>query len=425
MLQGRVVKKLFITLLFVMLGCPVFAYIDPGTGSMLLSVVIGASTALFFLLNSLFISLKRFVFAKKDLSDNSVPFAIYSEGKQYFGVFKPILDEFERREIPVLFLTSDENDPIFNENYRFVTGKFIGKGSKAYMNLAFLRADVCLMTTPQLDVLQLKRSKFVKHYSHIFHSITASMDYRLFSLDYYDSVLCDAQFQIPLIRELEKKRNLTPKELVVVGSTYMDYYSQQLKNTSLRNPTPPPYKILVAPSWGADSLLNKFGNNLLQKLAETDYKIIVRPHPQSMLVEKDLINNLMQKFPQFEWNFDANNLEVLSRADVMISDFSCVMFDYAFLFKRPFIFVNTEMNMEIYDMGDLDELPWRYRMMYEIGRELKLQNIDMLPQLIEETKHIDVQKIEAAKQLAWEKEGESAQNIVDFLINKQKEVSEC
>lgn len=224
----RLIAKLILVYFIIGFFTPVWAYIDPGTGSMLFSVVLGMCATAYFILHSLIINIKSSLFASRGLSKNNKPFVIYSEGSQYFSVFKPVIDEFERREIPLVYLTSSENDPVFEGEYKFVTREFIGTGNKAYFKLAFLRADVCLMTTPQLDVLQLKRSKFVKHYSHIFHAISFSMDYHLFGVDYYDSVLCDGEFQIPLIREIEKKRNLPAKELPVVGSTYMDYLASAI-----------------------------------------------------------------------------------------------------------------------------------------------------------------------------------------------------
>ena len=222
-MRVRLITRLILIYFIIGFFSPAWAYIDPGTGSMLFSVVLGMCATAYFVLHSLIIKLKSSLFASRGLSKNNKPFVIYSEGSQYFSVFKPVLDEFERRQIPLVYLTSAEDDPVFREEYKFVTSEFIGTGNKAYFKLAFLRADVCLMTTPHLDVLQLKRSKFVKHYSHIFHAIGFSMDYHLFAIDYYDSVLCDGEFQIPLIREIERKRNLPAKELPVVGSTYMDY----------------------------------------------------------------------------------------------------------------------------------------------------------------------------------------------------------
>ena len=77
---------------------PAQAYIDPATGSMLFSVVLGVLTTLVFLFHSLLFKLKL-LFNKKMLSKEKLPFVIYSEGKQYWSVFHGILDEFEKRKI--------------------------------------------------------------------------------------------------------------------------------------------------------------------------------------------------------------------------------------------------------------------------------------------------------------------------------------
>ncbi|MCR4880464.1 MAG: CDP-glycerol glycerophosphotransferase family protein [bacterium] len=406
---------------------PAFAYIDPGTGSMLFSIILGVSATLFFALRSLLLTIKSKLFVSKKLGEQAAPFVIYSEGKQYWCVFKPVIDEFEKRKIPLVYYTSAEDDFFFKENYKYVKGEFIGKGNKAYFKLAFLNADICLMTTPQLDVLQLKRSKKCKYYAHIFHSICYSGEYRLYALDYYDCVLCDAAFQAEFIREIEQKRGLPKKELPVVGCTYMDYF-ENIKNTIQKKNTDKK-TVLIAPSWGDYSLLHRGGDILIKKLAETDYNIIIRPHPQSMIIEKDFIEKLMKKYQSFNnisWNFDSNNLEVLSATDVLISDFSCVMFDFAFLFNKPFIYVDTEFNFNISDIADLDEVPYKYKLVDIIGKGIKpeeVSNLDIKAVIEDVFNNVTVENIQKEKDFAWAYQGQSAQNVVDFLVNKQKELS--
>lgn len=173
-------------------------------------------------------------------------------------------------------------------------------------------------------------------------------------------------------------------------------------------------------------MLRKFGAELLGYLSKSSFNIIVRPHPQSMTAEPEVIDKLRNDFKDCEnisWNFDPNNLEVMSKADVMVSDFSCVMFDYAFLFYRPFLFVDTEMNIDLYDMSDLDETPWRFRVVKEIGKELNRENLSDVVKIISEIKtSVPLEVIERAKDIAWQYRGESAVRVVDFLVEKQKEV---
>jgi len=147
-----------------------------------------------------------------------------------------------------------------------------------------------------------------------------------------------------------------------------------------------------------------------------------------LIVEKDIIENLKNRYKDkqnISWNFDVDNLNILSQADVLISDFSGIIFDYAFLFNRPFIYVNQEMNREIYDMSDLDEEPWRYKAIREIGTELTKDNFKNIVSIIKNMSNNQqvLDAIQKAKNIAWQKQGESAKNVADFLIKKQKELS--
>ena len=185
-----------------------FLYIDPGTGSMLFSIFIGVATTLYFVLKAVFIKFKFLFTAKKDdkTTASKASIVIYNEGKQYCSLFHPILREFEKRKQPVLYLTSYEEDLYLTEKSEFVTSEFIGKGNKAFAKLNFLSCDVLLMTTPGLDVYQLKKVKTIKHYSHILHAPVDATSYRLFGLDYFDSVLLTGDYQKKDIQYLEKLR---------------------------------------------------------------------------------------------------------------------------------------------------------------------------------------------------------------------------
>ncbi len=422
---------------------PAYAYIDPGFGSMLVSCLIGVVTTVYFLFSGFVFFLKRKIGRIK--SNNKVeklkndknrhPFVIYSDGAEYFNVFKPVIEEFEKREVPLLFLTSSKNDPCFCEDYKFTKTKYIGKNNEAYINLAFLHADICLMTTPQLDVLQLKRSKFVKYYVHIFHGITTSMDYRLFSLDYYDGVLCDGEFQIPLIRELEEKRNLKKKDLTVIGSTYMDVLAQKLSQIKEKKKQSDRFCILIAPSWGENSIFNKYGeviDKLVEESKAKSFDIIIRPHPRSKVIEKRLIERFREKYKDFEnviWDFEIENLNSMLKSDILLTDYSTVMFDYAFLFEKPFLCMNLEMNREILDISDIEKPIWRYEIMDKIGKQIKRKDIKNIVSIVEEFKNNNnlraniKEEIKKASETAWFYKGESAERAVDFLLEKQKELS--
>ena len=400
-------------------------YIDPGTGSMLFSILIGLAAAGYFLLRTAMVRIKSLASGSaRSASCNHIPFVLYSEGNHYWNVFKPVLEEFELRGIPVQFFTSSDTDPVFSTNWNHIQAEYIGKGNRAYTRLNFLTADICLMTTPGLDVYQLKRSRGVKHYSHILHSVDDATSYRLFGLDYFDSVLLSGEYQIECIRELEKKRAIKQKELVVAGCPYLDVLS---KRTTSKDPDAP-FTVLVSPSWGPDALLTKFGEKLLEPLSKTGWRIIVRPHPQSVHSESDMLVSLQKRFPvsdSFLWDFSPDNHETLRNSDVMISDFSGIIFDFCFLFNRPFLYANASFNDEIYDSSDCTEKPWKFRILSEIGMELDESSFTTISNVIESLCKDSVRADNRVnvRDTAWQFRGNSSSRIVDYLVSKQQELS--
>lgn len=74
-----------------------FLYIDPGTGSMLFSILIGVVSTLLFFGQRLFMKIKFFVSGGKSvkISSTKIPYVIFSDHKCYWNVFKPVCDEFE------------------------------------------------------------------------------------------------------------------------------------------------------------------------------------------------------------------------------------------------------------------------------------------------------------------------------------------
>ena len=275
-------------------------YIDPGTGSMLFSILIGAAATLFFLGKAALIKIKLLFSAKKNsvatTDTNYKKYVVYNEGMQYWNVFKPVCDEFEKRQIELTYYTSAQNDPCFEQNYKFVKPEFIGEGNMAFVKLNMLSAGVVLMTTPGLQVYQLKRSRNVKHYSNVLHAASDATMMRLFALDYFDSVLCTGDYQKEDIRTLEKQRGISSKELVTVGCSYLDYNKQKID--AIPEEENHPFTVLVSPSWGPSSLLTKYGEKLLTPLVNTGWRIIVRPHPQSKKAEPKVLETLQAKYAE-------------------------------------------------------------------------------------------------------------------------------
>ncbi len=406
-------------------------YIDPGTGSMLFSIFIGAAATLFFLAKAAWLKV-QLLFAGKKAKDKvntgRKKYVIYNEGKQYWNVFKPVLDAFEKREIEITYFTSYKDDEVFTKDYKFVKSEYIGEGNAAFARLNLLEADIVLMTTPGLDVYQMKRSKKVKHYAHIRHGSGDATMYRLFGIDYFDSVLLTGDYQKEDIRTLENLRSINKKELVTVGCTYLDELKKKMD--SIKDDDNHKFTVLVCPSWGPSAILSKYGEKLLTPLAQSDWNIIVRPHPQSKKSEPQMLETLQAKYADFDnvsWDFERDNIYSLKKADIMISDFSSVIYDYTFLCDKPVMYVNASLNLDIYDASDIpDKRIWQFTTLEKIGIELKEEQFENIKEIIQNASDSpELAKARAcAKEQAWMHIGMAGEKTADFMIQKLNELTE-
>lgn len=405
-------------------------YIDPGTGSMLFTILVGLLSAGGYKFKDSLVKARFLLSGGNVRNDNKEhpDFVIFSDHKRYWNVFEPICDEFENRGQRLVYMTASSDDPALKKDYKFVRSEFIGEGNKAFARLNTMSADIVLSTTPSLDVLYWKRSKNVKYYVHIPHAASDLTMYRMFGIDFYDAILTSGDYHEKQIRELEHIRGIPEKEIVKTGLTFMDSMKKRLDAAAPlsigENKT-----VLLAPSWGASAILSKYGTNIIDALLQTDYHIIIRPHPQSYTSEKELIDMLIEKYPEsdrLEWNKDNDNFDVLRKSDIMISDFSGVMFDFSLVFDKPLIYTDVQYDDSPYDACWLNEEPWTFKVLPTLGEKLTYNNISNLGEVIERCLNDSIYEEgrEAARKETWSYMGESAERIVDYLLDKHRQLQD-
>ena len=405
--------------------CPLILYIDPGTGAMLFSVLMGIVSVLFFAVKGAWVKLKFMISGGKAVTaTDKIPLVIFAESKRYWNVFGPICDELEKREFECEYWTTSEDDLAFNQGYKFVKPEFIGEGNKAYARLNLMNAKVCLATTPGLDVYQWKRSKNCDKYIHVFHNVAEPSLYRMFGIDYYDVIFTVGDEEERYIRKLESIRNLPEKEIAVTGQPYLDELLEKKRKADLENNSEDKHKttVLLAPSWGETSITNLYGERLIKALIDTGYNIIYRPHPQSFTADKELMESLSSKYPDsdsFKWDKNPDNFDSLYKADVLISDFSGIVYDFAFCFDKPVLYANAGFDASVYDAWWLDDNAWSIENLPNVGRELKEDEFDELKSVIDSLMSDNAykQKRNEIKASAWKNIGMSSQSIAEYLVN--------
>ncbi len=414
-----------------------FAYLDPGSGSLLLSSIVALFASALFFIKNLFYRIISFGTYNPLTSATSTTgggqshknLVFYAEGPQYYGTFKPILDALDSLKHPYTYYTSSQNDPALKrlesnerldsnnglESSPTKNGEFIyiGEGNKAYNLLNRLRADILVLTTPGLDVLHIKRNRGVAHYCHIVHSLSP-MTYRVFGVDYFDSVFVANEVQEHFVRDIETAHNVKRKHIAITGSTYLDELSLQAK--SLQHQTQDSIKdsantnatqqgleshthitkqnltktILISPSWGKETLLNKYGLDLLLPLAKSPYHIIIRPHPQSYISpsERENIQHLQEVLKDYSnvvWDKDTPNIHAFAKADMMISDFSSVIFDFVCLQGKPVLTIDNDMDLSGYDMADIErDCIWTFKVLDRIGKRISKEHFSQIQEICKE-----------------------------------------
>lgn len=401
-------------------------YIDPGTGGMLFTIVFGLFGVVIFAFRALIVRFKFFSGGGKNtkVDRKKIPIVVFSDHKRYWNTFKPILDEFESREQKVLFLTCSEDDPALSEKYTYVTCEFLGEGNKAFSRLNMLNATLLLSTTPSLDVFQWKRSKNVDCYIHIPHMPNDITLYRWFGTDHYDALILSGEYQEQQIRKLEELREIKPRDLELCGIPYMDEMKKRLENSGVQKSEG--RTVLLAPSWGESGLLSRYGSKLIDALISTGYEIIIRPHPQSFASEKAMLDDLVDKYKDnsaVSWNSDNDNFEVLSKSDILISDFSGVLFDFSLVFDKPVIYTKAKFDVRPYDAFWIEEPLWTFEILPSLGLELTEENVGDIKALID--KCIDDPSFgegrERARKETWVHMGEGTVRSVDFVMKKYNE----
>ena len=115
----------------------------------------------------------------------------------------------------------------------------------------------------------------------------------------------------------------------------------------------------------------------------------------------------------------------MKKADIMISDFSGIIYDYTFLCDKPVMYVNAEMDLMPYDAYDVPgQKPWQVNAVKEFGIELKEEQFTNIKEVIQSASDSkELAELRAkAKAMAWEHIGEAGKRTVDFMIQTMNDI---
>ncbi|MGN0514113.1 MAG: membrane protein insertase YidC [Lachnospiraceae bacterium] len=322
---------------------------------------------------------------KKFFSVVNKHLVFYSESSGFYKYFQGIVEYIlHRTNITLHYITSDPNDAIFELAKSEPNLRPYYIGEKRLITLMMkMDADVVVMTMPDLENYHIKRSYLRDDIKYIFipHSMDSlNMTMRKASMDHFDAVLCTGKHQMEEISKTEIAYNLPKKDLVEWGYCLLDKMREDYQK-SAKTDENPVKTILVAPSWQKDNIVDSCLDELLDNFKDTGYKIIVRPHPQHVRHMPEKMEQLKAKFADndlIEIQTDFSSNSTVFEADMMITDWSGIAYEYAFTTCKPVLFIDTPMKIMNPEYQRIDTVPINIWMRNEIGATLKPEEMNKI-----------------------------------------------
>ncbi|MGN0678103.1 MAG: YidC/Oxa1 family membrane protein insertase, partial [Oscillospiraceae bacterium] len=197
----------------------------------------------------------------------------YSESNGFFKYYAGMIDYLcEHSDIEIHYVTSDPEDKIFSDARPQIKPYYVAQDK--YLIPLFMKLDckICVMTMPDLEKYHIKRSRVSSdvEYVYVSHGMGSNaLTFRKGALDWYDTMFCvgiDSELEV---RDMEKLYNTHTKTLIEAGYPLLDemiadYESKKHKENN-------PKKILIAPSWQNDNIIDLCIDELLDNLRTGNY----------------------------------------------------------------------------------------------------------------------------------------------------------
>ena len=356
----------------------------------------------------------------------------YSERNGFYKYFKGFIEYLlDHTNITIHYITSDPNDDIFKIEQKCpqIRAYYIGENRLITLMMK-MDADMVVMTMPDLENFHIKRSYVRDDVEYVFvqHGMGSNnLGMRKGCMDHFDTIFCAGPHQVSEVRETETVYNLPPKKLVEVGYPLIDEIRENYKSMPhLENVRK---KILIAPSWQNDNIVDSCLEELLNALKDKDYEIIVRPHPQEVRLKAEYMEVLKQKYDSdnvmIQTDFTSNN--PIFEADLLITDWSGISWEFTFTTLKPILFIDTPMKVMNPEYQKIDTIPLNILLRNKLGKSLKPDEMNLVAETVDYLMTHGKQYEEQINALANEyiyNLGRSVQVGADYIIKSiQKKVS--
>ena len=316
---------------------------------------------------------------KRFFSVGNKHLVFYSEGSGFYKYFEKIIAYIlKNSKVTVHYVTSDPEDQVFEiaKHEPRIVPYYIGP-KKLITLFMKLEADVMVMTMSDLGNYQYKRSYYSKtiRYVYVFHyPLSTHMVLHTGALRHYDAILCVGEFQFEEIRQTEKLFGDPEQELIACGYGQLEKLYEAFRASPRTGRERP--KVLVAPSWQPDNILDSCIDDLLTELLGKGFDVTVRPHPEYMKRYRERMDALMKRYEGytggdlfFETDFTGNTS--IFDSDTVITDWSGTAYEFSLVTERPCVFIDTPPKINNPDYEKITAAPLELTLRSRVGIRVK------------------------------------------------------
>ena len=297
----------------------------------------------------------------------------FIEGREHERFLYPYIEIFKKlcSDVRILSLENLSKTYVHHEKFINIDKKNL---SKTLLNL---ECDYLITTTPgvgnsyfpkSIVLNKLKRPKYV----YVFHSLVSpNQVYSKKSFSGFDIILAPNRVI---------SQQLKP---IVSGETVVHTVGYPLLTNNhylkFNNNIGKEKKVLLAPSWGKDSLLNnnQLMNNLLN-LINNSFQVTLRPHPMEIHMAEKFKNHEFIKID------DQKDLTNLIEYDYLITDWSGIGIEYSIITNNKTIYINTpKKERRKLNKSEKNFLLIENQIRKSAGIEIDLKNLALLKETLD------------------------------------------
>jgi hypothetical protein len=223
------------------------------------------------------------------------------------------------------------------------------------------------------------------HYVYVFHSLVSThMADRADSFDHYDTILCAGPHQMREIRRREELHHLAPKHLIPHGYARLEELMAARRAPAIAADAG--IHVLVAPSWGAHTILPTCGPELTGILLDAGFRVTLRPHFQTRWATPEAIDRVADRYrghPRFALVEEMGERDSLFDAHVMVTDWSGAGLDFGLGLEKPVLFIDVPPKARNDTWEELGIEPFEWSVRDKIGATLPPNLLAEAPDLIQ------------------------------------------